>query len=380
MTVSGSNLLGSEGDKAGDRCLSRVRVLEIGEFGLFHRGLPAQSESYYVGYRAYNGEGRPFFGLRALWRTFLRARNCNHYDLVVLHPPLLAWWRLRTIVYAFRFSVMEGRPQELYGALTSTFYFGLLRAMRFAMPLIAIDREDHFIIPIQHLRLIDKADAYYKRELPIDRWQALLEAAHGQLPGERMRKAQRWRERLAKLRPIALGLRSTHADQTNGLTGSPKQHDVFFAGMVEGSSFVRERLRELLDRLRQAGVNVDCAEERLPYGEFLQRCAGAWLTLSPEGFGWDCYRHVEAALVGSVPVINAPSIERYKPLRPGEHCFIYFPDDVDGAVEIVRSALAEKAKLKEMALKAHEHANQHLTEPAICRALIQEWIGQPGKT
>lgn len=353
-----------------------VRVLEIGEFALFHRSLPAESESYYAGYRAYNGEGRPFFGLRDLVWLIFSARRRTHFDLVVLHPPLLPWWSLRSIVYALRYTWEEGRIRNLYGALTSSFYFSLVQFIHFAVPVIAIDRGDSFTIPSQHLALIDKVNAYYKRELPVDRWRTFIPAIGYHLPGEKMRKDSRWRSRIAKLRPLGLGLRKTHVDEAVTLVKAMKSRDVFFAGTLHGTSFVREQLGELVAELQKAGIDVDLSNQHLPHREYLSRCSGAWLTLSPEGFGWDCYRHVEAALVGSLPVLNAPTIERYKPFRPGEHCLIYFPDDLRGAVELIQSALADKPKLLKMARAAEVHALEHLTETAICRALINEWTGR----
>jgi hypothetical protein len=370
-------LRGSSTSKSVDTPLASVRVLEIGEFALFKRSLPVECESYYAGYRAYNGEGRRFFGLRDLLHVMARAKDRSAFDLVVLHPPLLPWWSPRSLLYALRYSLTEGRALDIYGAIASPFYFSLLRLVRFAMPVVAIDRGDGFTIPSQHMNLIDRVDAYYKRELPVDRWRTFFGVAGHHLPGENMRKHRRWRDRLAKLRPIGLGLRKTHVEEALALERAPKSRDVFFAGTLHATSFVRERLGDLVAQLRKAGVDVDLPDERLPYREYLSRCSAAWLTLSPEGFGWDCYRHVEAAIVGSVPVLNAPTIERYEPMRAGEHCLVYFPDDVPGAVDMIRSALADKPKLLTMARAAEAHALGHLTEAAICRALIQEWTDPP---
>lgn len=108
----------------------------------------------------------------------------------------------------------------------------------------------------------------------------------------------------------------------------------------------------------------------------MRRCAESWITLSPAGLGWDCYRHMEAALAGSVPLVSTPTIERYRPLVTGEHCLAYHPDE-DRIVPIVTEALADKARLQRMAEAARQHVLDHLTETAICRQLLRENSATP---
>ena len=79
-------------------------------------------------------------------------------------------------------------------------------------------------------------------------------------------------------------------------------------------------------RSRMKG-SVDIADRRLSQTEYWKRMSQAWLTWSPEGLGWDCFRHYEAPLAGSIPVINSPTIVRYVPLIDGVHAFYYQPDD-----------------------------------------------------
>ena len=59
------------------------------------------------------------------------------------------------------------------------------------------------------------------------------------------------------------------------------------------------------------------AKGKLSLQDFYRRCAQAWIMWSPEGLGWDCFRHYESARLRSVPVINQPTIERYRPLDDG---------------------------------------------------------------
>ena len=68
---------------------------------------------------------------------------------------------------------------------------------------------------------------------------------------------------------------------------------------------------------------VDVCEGGLSKGEYLRRCARAWLTWSPEGYGWECLRHYEASLCLSVPVLSPPGILRHFPLQDRVHAIYY---------------------------------------------------------
>ena len=140
---------------------------------------------------------------------------------------------------------------------------------------------------------------------------------------------------------------------------------------------MRDRGLAELARLAVAGVTVDLATSRLPLEEYLARCARAWLTWSPEGLGWDCFRHYEAAACGSVPLINQPSILRHAPLLDGVHCFFYEIEG-DGLQRTVRRALADKDALRRMAEAARAHVLQCHDRAALCRYVIDSCLGAEG--
>lgn len=354
-----------------------ARVLEIGEHPLFGRVMPEVTESYFAGYLARMRRDLPFFGFIALLRTLSAARR-GEYDLIVVAPPLYPGWHPRSFLAAFKFTLFKGRPRDLWGALVSPLLFAALRLYP-GERMIAINRSDSFGLPRHQFFLLDKAQAFFKRELPIDHWQALTGTAHRRQPGLNFRRKPRWRARMAKLRPFALGLSPEATAGALAAGPAAKRSDVFFAGTIDGNSHVRTLVPAQLMALRAAGVVVDHAEKPVPREEFYRRCAEAWLTLSPAGLGWDCYRHVEAALAGSVPLVSAPTIDRYRPLVIGEHCLAYHPDE-GRLTDIVVAALADKAKLAAMAAAAREHALRHLTDEAVCRALLDEFAPQARTT
>ena len=149
-----------------------------------------------------------------------------------------------------------------------------------------------------------------------------------------------------------------------------KTVDIFFAGEAEGNSSVRRRGIGELKALSERGIRVDVADERLPWAEYTQRMARAWLTWSPEGVGWECYRPGEALQCRSVPLINTPTIERYAPLLEGVHAF-HFDIELGGLTRAVEAALADKEKLKRMALAGREFVRAHRTHRAIVDHVIE---------
>jgi len=92
---------------------------------------------------------------------------------------------------------------------------------------------------------------------------------------------------------------------------------------------------------------------------------------SPEGLGWECLRHYEAALAGSVPLMQSPSILRYAPLQEGEHAFYYYLEGEHLAFRI-RQALQNRARLVEMGRAARQHVLQWHTHEALGRYVIEE--------
>jgi hypothetical protein len=289
-------------------------------------------------------------------------------ELIVCHPNFAAPWSFRHLnrsVFSWRF--VQGRSP-----LFRAFGPELLRWLGTA-PIAVVDHEDLPVINRNNLDLLGRCCVYFKRELPVDRWRVFLKTAHANLPTPRFRLDPRRKAWIEKLRPISLGL-PLGATGLLPLDDRPKQADVFFAGRSEGSSTIRARGLAELQALAREGVTVDIAEAPLDPPAFYERCARAWLVWSPEGLGWDCFRHYEAPACGSVPLINVPTIERHRPLLNGEHALYYDPEP-GGLSRAVRSALADKPRLAQMAAAAKGHVLANHTPDALARYVRDEALG-----
>jgi hypothetical protein len=150
--------------------------------------------------------------------------------------------------------------------------------------------------------------------------------------------------------------------------------DLFFSGRMD-SKVRRSGLPELLE-LSRCGIKVDVPPVLLPRKEYYERCARAWLVWSPEGLGWDCFRHYESSACRSVPVINRPRIVWHGRMEEGVHCFFYEPSG-GGLTAVVKAALADKEKLRTMAEAGREHVLRHHTHRTICGYILRQTIGTP---
>jgi hypothetical protein len=342
-----------------------VRILEVGDRGLFAAGMPEQTTLLWTGAIAqppHGGTQRDFALSEIGWlRHALAART---FDLVACHVPVYAPWSAQGLFRRLFSRNFLHSPASLIRG------FGLAGLpRRSAVPLVLLDTEDTPAINRHAFALLDRARLYFKRELPVDHWHAFLKTAHADLPTRRMRMLAKFREREAKLRPLSLGAPAASLAAARFHEGE-KSADLFFAGSIEGSSTVRSAGLAVLQRLRAEGLRIDIPERPLPLAEFLARCGSAWLAWSPEGYGWECFRHYEAPLAGSVPVISRATIHRHRPLIHGEHCFHYDVEG-EGLAQTIAAALADKDRLARMARAGAAHVLAHHTPQALCEYVLR---------
>ncbi len=248
-----------------------------------------------------------------------------------------------------------------------------LRVNRGGARLVVLDLDDESLIFPRDKFLLDACSLYFKRELPQNAWNTFkyLQPPY-QEPIMEFTGSPNFRVRLGKLRPVPLGIDPQKVARIErciaGANPVEKQIDVFFAGRIPCST-VREQGLSELHSLAGRDVRVDIPEAGLPFEEFVLRMARAWLVWSPEGGGWDCFRHSEICVAGSVPLINYPTIRRHRPLIEGVHCFFYGIEG--GLARTIEAALADKPRLLTMANAARAHVLAYHSYPQIARYIVE---------
>lgn len=273
----------------------------------------------------------------ALWHLRKRA-----YDLIVLpaiHPD-------------HRFD------QPRHKLLAKSVLLALGRSQAFSRLLnrFVVAAKGHVIVDVRDerslcettIRLFPRSTLYFKRELDLDQ----------------IKDPQT----LDRVRPLPLFV----PDERHLPPAREKDIDIFFAGAL-----CNRTRTDALDAARSLSVRglhvaIPCAP--LPYPDFLATLARSWLVLSPEGYGWDCYRHYEACLAGSVPVINRPRYRRRLYLEDGVHCF-YYDADRDKVADQLLAYLADKRRLVRMAEAGRRHVLANHTRSGVARYMLKEILG-----
>lgn len=333
-------------------------IVEIGGSGLLSRVDPRTATLLWTSEEDL-GEPKPAnvreFTLRECWRLWRRAWRYE-IDTIVVYPPTRhpPWhWRpLRSVFH---------RPIGPWRRFIRLFGIQALRLLPKRMSVIVVDSDDMRTIPRCNAFLLDRCTWYFKRELPIDRWQVFQRTVHPEMPSTRFRNKPRNRQRIEKLRPWAIGLMSD--TPTLPPMEFPEKTIGLFVATATNSSTVRPAGLAELRALAARRKDIFISEGRLLHDEFMRTMTRSWLTWSPEGFGWDCIRTYEAASVYSIPVINQPTIVRCRPLLEGVHALHYDADVPGSLARVVEAALADPERLRRIATAAREHVAAHHVTP-----------------
>jgi len=347
-----------------------LRILEIGGHSLFAVAAPEQTEFYWTGLKPRGNAGRALGPINFV-RSLIKLRR-GEFDLLVVHATLYAPWHPRSFLTVLRdWHVFS--PLGLFAIFAWRFVH-----LFHNVPIAAIDLADTCLIGRHNFFLLRSGKAFFKRELPSDHWQAFQKVFYPSFPGRRWRSKARRIALVEKLKPLSYGMPAVGFGEFTLPTSAPspeKKTDIFFAGSILGNSTVRTAGLPELRQLERDGYVIDIPNERLPPREFFERMSAAWLAWSPAGLGWDCSRHYEAPLVGTVPLINTPAILRDMPLRDGEHS-VYYAVEPGELARTAREALADKPRLRNMARAAATHVLQHHTDRARAERIAIRVLGR----
>lgn len=337
-------------------------LIEIGNFVLMARVFPEKCAWYWMG-KQQPGPVADYQRRLTLPNIFdlRRKLNAPSTRLAFVHVPIRP-----------KRTLDQGILRMLYGDFGALAFREALSAKH--CPLVGLDFNDATELSDIALKILERSTCFFKRELPTDFRRLLPKNASSAQVAFVERNAH-------KLMPISLGLCSSRISNLPRDCGE-KKYDLFFSG--DTSSTVRKGEFCLLEKLRELGVRVCQPESRLTQQEFLKACAQSYLVWSPEGAGWDCFRHYEAAASGSVPVMNVPPITCYRRLVHNQHALYYLSDCrektasgaefgniSDGFVSTVTKALQNRQRLEQMGRDAREFVLQHHTHEAIVNHIIR---------
>lgn len=247
-----------------------------------------------------------------------------------------------------------------------------MRAQRmlklFAPRLVGIDLEDRPIIDNTRFATGACCRLFFKRELPQNPANAFLYTTDKNEDNGNITRQPFFESFVSKLRPISIGVEPSILARGQSLS-LEKTADVFFAGRVANRPNRPSGMKQL-QRLREEGFRIDIPDSKISRAEFHERCAASLTVWSPEGFGYDCTRTYEAAALGSVPVLQYPTIQRHAPLVEGTHALYYGVED-DELYRTLKNWLPRIDALREMGVRAQQLMAQSHTFSRLAHYIIQ---------
>jgi hypothetical protein len=317
-----------------------VRVLEISRLGVFKALLPDDTDWIRWGGSLTADEPmQPEEPSLALLARTLSRIGRREFDLIVL-PAIHPQHVHNQSKYKLMSKAMLRGAAKVPAFATLLHRFGL-----HSTRCVVLDIHDERHLCDTTLRLFPHCALYFKRELAFD------EPRDGPWAG--------------KIKPVPLIL----PDESKIPTTREKDIDLIFVGTLCNDT--RTRAVQEARSLVRHGVRVFIPDGPLPYPAFMEALGRAWLVLSPEGLGWDCYRHYEACLAGSVPLINSPRFQRRLYLKEGTHCF-YYDADRDCIAARVVELLADKPRLSRMSEEGRRYVLANHTRSAVGRYILSE--------
>jgi len=341
-----------------------MRILEIGMRRYVSRYAPAISDFYSVA--NVSDQQRLTFRQILLLRKRFKA---GYYDLVVYHVPSkilapwdrnLSWWRIGLDVVLS--TLLKFRKISWH------YFHWVLCGV--STPLIVIDGQDVPRLTKTESRWLDRAQFWFMRELPPNHMNLFLNMDRHCGDVINVSRQPNLRRNFSKIEPFSLGFSPARNRNIDRKKSDEKIYDVFYAG-ANHTSTVRQSGVEELRALQATGCRVYIPESRLSENEFFKACSQSWLVWSPEGQGWDCFRHYEALIAWSVPLINYPTMERLHPFRQGEHCLYYRPEQ-GGLSEAVQNALKDPETLMKIAEQGRAFVIQHHARSQLVRHVLRK--------
>jgi hypothetical protein len=168
------------------------------------------------------------------------------------------------------------------------------------IPAVIIDCRDNFMIRDEDVELLRLADLFYKREVPFNRFNMFRSSSESLFKTE-------LHDLSVKPRPISIGIDDGVYHQLKSRRCA-KESDIFWCGKINSSQRLglSDKLHSLATR---HGWTLDAPESNLSEEEFYRRIALSRVCISVEGAGWDCYRHYESIALGTIPLMNQPTVD-----------------------------------------------------------------------
>ncbi|MHA1370873.1 MAG: hypothetical protein ACTSRA_14320, partial [Promethearchaeota archaeon] len=189
-------------------------------------------------------------------------------------------------------------------------YFNYYRSIRCSIdeirqfvPVVGIEIRDASCLMFRNRMILEKSSVYFKRELPFDRFFMYYPD-----------RLQPWKTKRKELFPyfekiygIPLGIEDDKYFELKKMRKNTKEIDILY--IVTITNTLRNSALAYLEKLAKNTKYKIVLKESVPFDEYCDLISKSKITISIAGSRWECFRHYEAIALGSIPMINRPTID-----------------------------------------------------------------------
>ncbi|MBD3308030.1 hypothetical protein GF339_16430 [candidate division KSB3 bacterium] len=234
-------------------------------------------------------------------------------------------------------------------------------------PVVVVDLNDIPYLKPGMVEVLQECKLYFKREVPYNRFGIYHSFRSAKY------RTQETLALLKKIRHIPLGILDSTFDELSQMRTPSQDIDVFWVGQM--SSTIRVKVSQYLRELAsQNRWKIVIPQERLSFEEYCRMVARSKITVSVEGDGWDCFRHYEAVALGSLPLINTPTVDAaWWHKMPKD---IYFDNDFSNFTDRIQQLLDDEALRKACLQKMETVIKHHMVWSKIIQYIVNTSVHQ----
>ncbi len=290
----------------------------------------------------------------------------KHYDLIITTVCRMdfdagKYGKLSRISRRFKYS-FKANKYKMGGALVMDW----LRNGIELPPIVVIDDTDESFLWPRDFELFMNCVIYFKREMPFDKFMCF------RLFEEKLNKQQKI-DLTQKLRPIWISYDmeslSAFTDIDTLVPYEKRDIDISFFCNIH-MSHNRIEILPLLDALGKKYNVVTTESGKFAKSEFYDHLKRTKIGISLEGRAWDCPKHYELMLCGTLLLVSRPTIELAIDLKDGENC-VFIDNKLQNLESLVNSYLADIALSSRIANNGYELTRKSLGNEKLVQYVLE---------
>ena len=245
-----------------------------------------------------------------------------------------------------------------------------LAELRRYAPVAAIENRDAACLSPRNRMIFEESTVFFKRELPYDRFFMYYP--------DRPAPWAEWRKKLLpqfnKVHGIPLGIEDDKYADLKARRRTKQDIDVFLSGVVTNTQRkTAETLLKAWDGKKRWNLVIG---DSWPFEEYCDLVSRSKITISIAGSRWECFRHYEAVALGSVPLMNRPTVDAV--WWHGLPDALFFENSFENYEQRIENLLKDD-ELRRIALaRVEERIEAHMLHSRMIDYIVRTALEAPG--